>query len=204
MYKPYFELITPSIRYDNVLKIYRSLKPFVGKYDFRWTIVFDSYEKIFFPEIDFPWIRQFSYREEKGVAGNHQRNLGMDNIDDNFYFSLDDDTIMHPDFFPELTKSINNTQKRGYLFHTQLIDNSILPAIDGQIREGKVGNQSFIIHKSLIGMNRFNIHYCADGEYIEKMYKNHKNEFHFIDKVLTWHNKLYDPNWEDFLVKDEF
>jgi glycosyltransferase involved in cell wall biosynthesis len=201
-----FEIFTPSIRYDNVKIIYRSLVPFVNKgYDIRWTIVYDSTSKIFFPEIDEPWVRQFSYHENGGVAGNHQRNHAVDNIDgDGILFSLDDDTIIHPDFFSKLREvSIANPAKRGFLFHDQLSDDSIIKALPNRIKEGCIGNQNFAVKRSLIGMRRMNIHYCADGEYIEQLYKQNPNEFIFIDKVLALHNRLlWRTDWEEFIVKE--
>ena len=202
MLEPYFSLFTPSIRYDNIPKIYRSLKPFVNKYKFDWWICYDSWQPIYEP-VSENWIHQFTYKEMGGIAGNHQRNYLLDQIQDGYCFSLDDDTIIHPDFFPVLSRCIIETQKRGFLFHDQLADDAILYARAGHIREGSIGNQNFAIHKSLIQMNRMNIHYCADGEFIEKMYKRYPDEFIIIDQVLAYHNRLLvRSDWENFLVKE--
>jgi hypothetical protein len=201
-----FELYTPSIRYDSTKYVFRSLKPFVNKgYDIRWTIIFDSYDKVFYPEMDEPWVRQFSYREANGVAGNHQRNFGLDNIDGNgICFSMDDDSIIHPDFFPVLQQvSRENPTKRGFLFHDQLSDDTLIKAIHGKIKEGRIGNQNFAIKRSLIGTKRFNIHYCSDGEFIEQLYKQSPNEFILLDRVLAYHNRtLWRTDWEEFIVKE--
>jgi len=201
-----FELFTPSIRYDNVKIIYRSLLPFVNReYDIRWTIVYDSWDKIFFEEIDKPWIRQFTYKEPNGVAGNHQRDYALDTIDGNgICFSLDDDTIIHNNFFPILYKAAKeNPGKSGFLFHDQLSDDSIIKALPRGIKEGKVGNQNFAVKRTLIGMLRHNIHYCADGEFIEKLYNQNPSKFMFIDKVLAYHNRLlFRTDWEELILKE--
>jgi hypothetical protein len=200
-----FEIFTPSIHYENTKIIFRSLKPFVKKgYDIRWTIVYDSLIPVFFEEINEPWVRQLCYHENGGIAGNHQRNRAMDNIDGNgLLFSLDDDTINYPSFFPVMSEYLKKyPTKRGFLFHDMLSNNSLIKAIPGHIKEGQVGNQNFAIRRSLIGMKRFNIHYCSDGEFIEQLYKQCPNEFVFIDEVLAFHNRLWLSTWENDLVKD--
>lgn len=202
---PEFELYTPSIRYENTKKIFRSLKPFVNKgYSIRWTIVYDSSVPVFFDEINEPWVRQFYYHENGGVAGNHQRNRAMDLIDgDGLLFSLDDDTINHPSFFPIMLENLKKyPTKRGFLFHDMLSNNSLIKATPGHIKEGQIGNQNFAVKRSLIGTKRFNIHYCADGEFIEQLYKQIPDEFIFIDAVLAYHNRLWLSTWENDLVKD--
>jgi hypothetical protein len=206
MEKVRFELYTPSIRHDNVLIIYRSLLPFVNRgYDIRWTIVFDSYADVFFIEIDKPWVRQFHCRREGGIAGNHQRGFALDHIDgDGICFSLDDDTIIHKDFFPVLKEiSEKNPNKRGFLFHDQLSDDTTIYAHSKRIREGMVGNQNFAVKRSLIGELRPGNHYCSDGEFIENLYKQYPKEFVFVDQILAYHNRLlWRHDWEDLILKE--
>lgn len=196
-----FELVTPSIRFDNCKKILRSIEPFINTYEIKWTIVFDSSEKIFFSELDKSWIRQLSYHEDNGIAGNHQRNRGLDNISGNgIYFSLDDDTILHPNFLPQLHRySELYPEKNVFCFHDQLISDEIYYSKSGQMKECKVGNQNFAIRREFIGSRRFNIHYNSDGEFIEKLEKQFPNEFVFIPEILAYHNRLNRPDWESFL-----
>lgn len=204
MYETKFSIYTPSYRPSNIPKLYRSLKPFMEKYDIQWCICYDSWTPVFVEEVNFPWVHQYTYKEDNGIAGNHQRNYLLDHIEDGYCFSLDDDTIMHPDFFPTLAKYISNpkTNKGIYLFHDLLaLVDDIIYATRGNIKEGKVGNQNFAFHRKLIGMRRMNIHYCADGEFIEKLVKEFPNECVYIDQVLAYHNRLFRDDWESFLIK---
>lgn len=203
MYEPKFVLYTPSIRPQNIPLIYRSVKPFINKYDIQWYICYDSWTPVFVPEVNDSWVHQYTYKEDGGIAGNHQRNYLLDQIQDGYCFSLDDDTIIHKDFFPVLYDMILRVNKGIYLFHDLLaLVDEIYYAREGNIKEGKVGNQNFVFHKKLIGMRRMGIHYCADGEFIEKLVKEFPRECVYIDKVLAYHNRLLRDDWEEFLVKE--
>jgi len=194
-----FKVVTPCRRYNRVDILYRNLKPWAKKYDIEWLIIYDTFGKIINKDLDEPWIKQFCYRNPESQGGHDQLNYSFSLFDEGIFFALDDDTVMHPRFFPAITEYAEKTGKMGFLFHDQLRNDEIYPAYPHNIKACVVGQQNFALDRKLIGDRRYNLPYVSDSIFIENLYNERPNDFCFIDEVLAYHNRLRKSNWEDYV-----
>jgi hypothetical protein len=194
-----FVIVTPCRRYNIPEILYRNLKPWTKKYDIEWLIIYDTFSKIVNKDLDEPWIKQFCYRNPESEGGHDQLNYSFSLFDKGMFFALDDDTVMHPRFFPAITEYAERTGKTGFLFHDQLKNDEIFPAYPHNIKACVVGQQNFALDRKLVGDRRYDLPYISDGMFIEKLYNDCPNDFCFIDEVLAYHNRLRKSNWEDYV-----
>jgi hypothetical protein len=89
-------IITPCCIQLNIQKVFNSIQ--FDKIE-KWIIVYDTskgrkYNKLYenHPKI-------IEVECNAGISGNPQRNYGMTLVDDGFIYFLDDDNIVHPDFW---------------------------------------------------------------------------------------------------------
>ena len=194
-----FKIVTPSRRYNNLNILYRNLKPWISKYNIEWFIIYDTNSKIINQDLDEYWIKQYSYRNIESEGGHDQLNYALSLFDEGIFFVLDDDTLMHPRFFPVITEYVDKTGKLGFLFHDQLMNDVIYPAYPHNIKVCVVGQQNFALDRKLIGDRKYELLQYADGVFIEGLYNDRKEDFIFIDEILAWHNRLWRPDWETFI-----
>jgi len=179
-----------------------------NKFEIKWWLIFDTRN---LKEIDVDFLESLQsinceslfYKGEEGDFGHQLINKSFDKIQDGFVYMLDDDNIIHQDFYENLHKSINeNPTKKGFIF-SQKVDGRDFSKLDiriGSPENTKVSHidmAQFVLEKSLIGSYRIGpMNYIADGMFIEKIYNENKEEFIFIDKVMCHYNYLSkDSNW---------
>jgi hypothetical protein len=177
--KPIINIVTPLTRVENLQVIANSIPK---SPQIRWWVI---QEKKLLPTIvDLPievWQKIYHYEIiEGGDWGHTQRNYVLDRVaDEEFFFSLDDDTILHPNFLNTINK-----------YNCSITFSQIQP--NGYIREGnniKVGfidNGQFCLKKSDIGKVRFTKEYEADGLFIQKF----KNIVKIVPDVAAYYNYL--------------
>lgn len=174
-------------------------------FDIKWWVVFDT-RVIKDIDADFLTDLQLLGGQAiflKGVEGDMAHSLlskVIDKIEDGFIYFLDDDNILHENFYDVISKSIkDNPEKRGFIF-SQKVGGVDFSGLD--IREAKPENTrvqhidmaQFLLKRDLIGEHRFIPgDYKADGYFIEKIYNLNKEDFHFISEVLCYYNKLKTP-----------
>jgi len=168
-------IITACSRPENLYKIYDSLKPFLDK--ITWWIIYDLETKPMFPD---EWIKEFIFIEH--FIGNPQKNYALNLIEKDWCYFLDDDNLLHPDLVPEIEK----VESQGVLFKQQL--NGWIRDIDP--RETFIDQAQYILKRELIGNERYEMKYTADGAFIEKIYNQNKDKFLRIEKVLSYYNYL--------------
>jgi glycosyltransferase involved in cell wall biosynthesis len=125
----------------------------------------------------------------------------IDKIEDGFIYFLDDDNILHENFYDVIFKEVKaNPTKRGFIF-SQKVSGKDFTGLD--IREAKPENTrvqhidmaQFLLKRDLIGSERFvSGDYKADGYFIEKIFKNNTEDFYFINDVLCYYNYLKTPS----------
>jgi hypothetical protein len=180
-------IITPSCRQNNLQKLHDSIE-----FDLidKWIIVYDTsrnraYNKLF---ITNPKILEV-YHNEIGRAGHAQRNYGMSLVKDGHIYFLDDDNIVHPDFWA-LVSILEGTL--FYTFDQQRTYASILKG--NNIRLGKIDTAMFIVHKAhtqnlLWKKDRYN----ADGHFISEIYSKYRSSHKYIEQVCCYYNYLAKP-----------
>lgn len=177
-------IITPCCRPQNLPKIFDSIDfNFVN----NWIIVYDTSR-------DRTYTRSFTEHPkiieaecDIGLSGNPQRNLGLKFVSKGYVYFLDDDNIMHPNFW-KVYNSINNLENI-YSFDMERQDGSI-----------KEGNQPFlhvadtamvlIPYHFIKGLEWYKHFVYSDGLFISTLYYKNMSRFIYIPMVLSYYNKL--------------
>jgi hypothetical protein len=195
-------LVTAVSRPDNLLRIQKSISRSLSRcpaMEARWILVVDG-PGVLSPALeaalrDGPFeIRKIVYQGGPCAYGINQKNLGMDSIKDGYYHCIDDDNIVHPNFFPGLERAIlANPKKRAFVFGQQRWDNiKSLIASPDRMEYGKIDNTMFLTHSSLIGSHRYDLSRSGreDFHFFRKLYDLHPDEFVFISETLAYYNYI--------------
>jgi glycosyltransferase involved in cell wall biosynthesis len=192
-----FHVITRCTRPDNLKKIHSS---FNGYDRLKWTVVFDG---SCLAEIELEllgWLTKVgaSYRIFYSKKGSYlypemnkviSSNKGLWNI------LIDDDNIVHPDYFSSLESLIQgNTTSNIFVYNQVLEDDSIRLCSPENTVVSKIDLAQFTFHSEVMNLTSFKAGYCGDGEFIEELYKRVPEDFMFIDKELCYYNYLDRPD----------
>ena len=174
--------ITPCFRAENLQKIYATIN-----FDriTKWYIVYDTtkdrkYTKQFEGN---PKISEYEC-SDYGISGNAQRNYGMNLVIEGFVYFLDDDNIIHPDFW--------KLQVHSDYFYTfnQRRGNRVLKG--NNINVGGIDTAMYLVHKKHIQNTLWKLYvYDADGYFISEIFKNNKEKWIYKNKILSYYNYLY-------------
>jgi hypothetical protein len=180
-------IITPCSRIHNLLALYESIK-----FDkiHKWIIVYDttvnryshsflSHKKII--EVD-------CKSSLNGIVGNTQRNYGLSFVeDDNYIYFLDDDNIIHPNFWKIIEELETDT------IHTfnQYRDKHGNILLGNRIEINYIDTAMYIIHKNMIGNIKWQEDlYAADGKFITDLYATGKYKHKYFNKYYCYYNYL--------------
>jgi glycosyltransferase involved in cell wall biosynthesis len=195
-------IITRCSRLNNLRKVKESIFT-TDKFTINWWVMFDStvlkdVDAEILAEIQEVSGKTFFIKSIPGDFGHQMINRAIDEIQDGLVFVLDDDNIIHEDFYEMLYQSvIENPTKRGFVYH-QRIDGKDFTGEEirycsaENMKVSKVDMAQVVFDRSLISQTRINpMNYIADSIYIEEVYNtNHPDEFCFIDKVMCYYNFL--------------
>ena len=181
-------IITPSIRPHNLPTVCRSIN---FDYVHEWIIVYDGSKisenpNVFINEGN-PKIKEYLHLGE-GISGNPQRNYALDHVEasDTYLYFLDDDNVIDSRLYG-LLNIIDDSKmytfgqtfygthvRRGNIISVCHIDTAMV-LID------------FKLCKDIRWRKEL---YDADGYYIVDCYENSKDNYIFVDNVLTVYNCL--------------
>jgi glycosyltransferase involved in cell wall biosynthesis len=197
-----YHVITRCTRPQNLLQILNSLEHKSSKtYCVQWYVLFDVTSLI---DIDSKLLEEL-YKSD--VSIHFTKSDGVDYLypqisklvslfGDGWVVILDDDNLCYPNYFDILsTEILNNKDKLAFVYE-QEVNGKDFTGLD--IR--KVGEQhmklqhidsaQYALHVSLHKKLKYESGYDADGRFIEKLYKDNSEYFHFINKVLCYYNAL--------------
>lgn len=192
-------LLTRCTRLLNLQKIQKTVFP--SPFNVTWHIIFDTST---LKDIDSDTLYQLHHPQikfhfEKSDGKDYlypQLSKIISTLEEGYVSILDDDNILHPEFYGELYKSIiNNPEKRGFVYE-QLVEKRDFTGLDVRpvgpeyMKLQHIDSAQYVLHTSLYENQDYNGGYDADGRFIEKLYRNFPTEFHFINKVLCFYNKL--------------
>jgi hypothetical protein len=184
-------IITPCIRPENLNKIKESID---FSYVNEWIIIYDGKHVSTLPKVleENEKIKEYIYKGE-GISGNPQRNFALELIEnlDTYLYFLDDDNIIHPDLY-ELLDSIEpgkmytfdqSRPKNIYPYKTLLQGNNI--------EIFNIDTAMFLIDYNLCKDIRWiPDKYNADGFYIKECYEENKDKWTYVNKTMSYYNKL--------------
>lgn len=197
-------IITRCTRPDFLEKVKKSIFTTI-LFDIKWWVVFDTrvikdIDADFLSNLQLLGGEAIFMRGENGDMAHSLLSKVIDKIQEGFIYFLDDDNILHENFYDTIHKKIiENPDKKGFIF-SQKISGKDFTGLD--IREAKPENTrvqhidmaQFLLKRDLIGNERFvSGDYKADGYFIEKIFKNNTEDFYFIDDVLCYYNYLKTP-----------
>jgi hypothetical protein len=157
----------------------------------RWYIVYDTSRgrDYTFKYEGHEKITEIKHDEE-GVCGHPQINRALDEIDENsqaFIYVLDDDNVMHYNFWILLP-----TLDQNYIYTwDQNRSDSVRFLKGGVIQRGGIDTAQFIVPRHYIGSVRWNPkERQADGQFIVDIHKKHSDVFIYIPKIACFFNYL--------------
>lgn len=177
-------IVTPTTRVENLQAIADSLK---GNHQIRWWIVLDPIANIDKMNFTHPdnvevMVHQNDFR---AIAGHLHRNYVLNRIkDDEWFYSVDDDNILHPGFLDELTED------RSAIIVSQMEKDGSPRLVADYPRVSNIDTAQYAFRKSIIGHTRFENIYEGDGYFSEDVYRKFPNMFVLINNYLCWYNYL--------------
>lgn len=180
-------LVTPCSRPQNLPKIKESIN-----FPCKWWIVFDA-EEILKTEIEKSDDIELLCIKHKS-SGNAQRNLALDNITDGYVYFLDDDNLMHSDFYKYTEDILQTAPETQCIFYSQQVRKDYIRNVSPTtIRVNHIDQAQFLLSREIIGDRRYQYKYEADGLFIEALYREKKDKggFYFHNSpIITYYNKL--------------
>ena len=111
---------------------------------------------------------------------------------------LDDDNILHEDFLSAVKDIVNG--KHNVIIVDQKVDGKDFTRLDVRIAshentklQGVDVGQILINRDFLIKNGGYDLGYCGDGLAIERIHKEHPKEFYYLNKILSYYNKIEKP-----------
>lgn len=117
-------------------------------------------------------------------------------IKSGWIYLLDDDNIIHEDFYKTIKASIKNLPIAQVHIVSQLVAGRDFTGQEIRVasRENtafqKIDIAQMVINRSIFDTHSFSANYAADGFFIEEVLKTHGDAFVWIDKVLCHYNYL--------------
>ncbi len=190
-------ILTRCSRPNNLLKVAQSIPK---TEDIVWHIIFDSTR---LKDIDVDLLTQlqgyspriyFEYSQGGDYLYPQMSKIIKDTIQSGWIYSLDDDNILHENFY-ETIKSSFNENLDGIVFN-QYVAGKDFTGLD--IRYAKPENMKvrhidlaqFVLNRRVFDNIEFEEGYDADGRFIEKVYESNPDGFLFIDEILAHYNYL--------------
>ena len=180
-------IITPCSRIQNLPMLYESIK--FDKIN-KWIIVYDTTVN--------SYCHSFIHSEQiievdcksslNGVVGNTQRNYALSLVeDDNYIYFLDDDNIIHPNFWKIVEELETDT------IHTfnQYRDKHGHILLGNRIEMNYIDTAMYIIHKNMIGDIKWQEDlYQADGKFISDVNWTGRYKHKYFQKYYCSYNFL--------------
>ena len=187
-------IITPCCRQTNLPKLYASMAFHLVE---RWIIVYDTsknrtYTKMY---VGHPKILEVEC-DDVGLAGHPQRNFGMNLVPDGFIYYLDDDNIIHHNFW-YIVDTLNKeyfytfdqlrSQEQGWILYGH------------EIALKRIDTAMFIVHKDHVKDIRWKPEkYDADGYFICDILEKNPGKHKYIKKIGCYYNFLSDEEDKTF------
>lgn len=183
-------IITPSVRPQNLSKVYDSINLACRNFNDKPLWIVTLYCNIQVDSFDEARnVRLLSYFDDESVKGSAGRNKALDLVKSKYVTFLDDDNLMHPDFFNTVVPVLNETGKSVVV--SQNRGNGVyLWASPENMRPCNVDIGQVVLKMETIGTERFEHNGMHDGILYEKLYKKHPEDFVFIQNACSFFNAL--------------
>ena len=194
-----FKIVTRCTRTTNLLTIQQSV--FNPKFDVEWHIVFDT---SVLKDISADLLTQLQnsntvFHFIKGKDGDllyPQTSKIASTFTEGWVYYLDDDNIIHENFYEEITKSVEANKNKKILIVAQQVNGKDFTGL--HVREASpihtryqhVDVAQLLIHFSVFKQYSFIGDYAADGFFVEKIYNEKPEWFFWHNQILSYYNYL--------------
>lgn len=138
-----------------------------------------------------------------------QKNHGINQIHEGWYYLLDDDNIVHPHLFRGLAAAhVANPSKKAFAFNQHRWDSESKLARPERMQQAMIDNSMFVVHRDLIGSRRYDLTNAGieDFLFFRGIYDAYPQEFVFLNTFMAFYNYLRRypdalmPKWTDKVV----
>jgi len=188
-----FHVITRCTRVENLLTIADSV--YKDGFDVTWHVVFDTNVV---KEVEASLLGEL-YRRGADLHFKDGDGWGLSNLNDilisltkGYVFHLDDDNIIHTDYYKEIARSIKKNKSLAYCY------NQLVNVGSGETRTASIENTvvggidlaQYTVHTDVYKLISYGSGYTADGEFIQALHNLQPSEFVFINQTLCYYNYL--------------
>jgi len=204
-------IITRCTRVTKIKEIFESFDRKSKKISIKWFFLFDLTSLTEIPTDILSFLKDKSeirfYESDPKDFGHDLINKVIDDIDSGLIYVLDDDNIIHPNFFNLLEDWIDNHNQFGGLIFNQKVGGIDFSGLD--IREadeqnmvvGKIDMAQFCLKRELIGDNRIPFGmYVGDGVFIENLYNQFPNKFLIKKEIGCYYNYFKQVEVKDYFL----
>ena len=193
-------ILTRCTRPQNLLTIQKTI--FETSVVVYWHIIFDTTT---LKDIDAEILNKLQgpttkFHFVKGDGSDYLYPQLNDIIDglfqDAYIVILDDDNYVHHSFYDTIKKEIEaNSDKEAFVYE-QRIDGRDFTGLDVRkvgpehMKLRHIDSAQYVIKQSLYTQGKYEGGYCGDGVFIENLYKQFPDKFHFIHSELCYYNRL--------------
>lgn len=191
-----FHVITRCTRVENLLTIADSV--YKEGVDVTWHVVFDTnvvkeIEASLLGELYKLGAVLYFKQGSPGTYMYPEMNELIKTLPSEDYVTLiDDDNIVHPDYYTEITKCAKKYKVSAFCYN-QLVDvnaNTFRYASHGNTVVGGIDLAQYTVRVSEFDFAEFGSGYCGDGEFIQALHNSRTQQFLFIDQTLCYYNYL--------------
>jgi len=197
-----YHIITRCTRLQNLLQIKENVYNCSENIEINWHLIFDVGP---LKDIDAELLAELTEKEttnvyfvegtKKGLLYPEVSNL-ISKIKEGWIYLLDDDNILHEDFYEETLKSIISNKDKSVHIFSQKVDGKDFTGLDIRVASPEntkwqgIDIAQMLIDRTVFNDFKFEANYSADGFFIEKVYADRPDKFIWIDKILSYYNYL--------------
>ena len=184
-------IITPCSRRENLCKVYESIH---FEKIHKWIIVYDTSKQMTYTKL---------FQHDKiletecsdfGISGNAQRNFGASLVLDGHIYFLDDDTIVHPEFW-----NLQFDNEYFYTFDQYRCSICGWVLYGNDIRVNRIDTAMFVVPKHMF--SEWDVsRYDADGYFITKLNILNPGKHIYCNVLACYYNYL-NPTAHDYCKK---
>lgn len=139
--------------------------------------------------VEVHWHLRFDLEREH-VGGQRLKNEMLNEIDSDWVWVLDDDTVAHPGLFPAVRAAVDEQPDAVAVVVSQKRrDGRDLRAVPQDARLGTIDIGQAVLRRSLIGDERIPEVYDGDGRFLEQLLAG-RSDVIYLDRKLSYHNAL--------------
>lgn len=175
-------IVTPCSRPENLAKMFETMR-----FDLidKWYIIYDTRNATFVRRYHHPQVVEMECKDE-GVVGHPIRNMALGIITDGLVYFLDDDNVIHPEFW-KICRSF--APGKIHTFDMEYADKRVLTG--DSVKVCSIDTAQYVFDVALVGTTRFiPTEYVADGMFIESVYGANRDKWVYHKQIAAYYNRL--------------